>query len=286
MKELFKTIIAFTLLTISVSIFITSAAFAADGDNVMESRDVKGTFKSSDAAAVFAVTISWDDLNYNYEVNKKWDYEKGIYEYVGGEWKAANENSGLIKVTNHSNTDVNVTMKFTPADEFGEISGTFVEASSFSLKDAATTNAGQDDDPSTSTRLTISGGSLSEGNTDVTVGSVTVTVSKADSSSSSTESTQTKTMTLTIDTEYVTLSGDGTNFSGTFTPSSDMTRVGINAEYNGKTYTAYTGGGMIFLLNTSKDTTYSGNFTTKKKYTINVTGFSEAGGGTVTITEQ
>lgn len=112
MKKIVAMILALALV---MSLSVT--AFASD---LGGSKDVTAKYeKTENEETIYAVDIAWGDLSFTYSENteKTWNPNTHTYDTVTeGEW---DKTEAAIKVTNHSNAAVDVTMAITPVADTG-----------------------------------------------------------------------------------------------------------------------------------------------------------------------
>ena len=135
---------------------------------------VTGTYVDGLASGdVFSVDVEWDNLSFNYMAADTWDPE--THTNTGGGWE---ENvTGSVTVTNHSNIAVTVTVT---KEDIGTEKGlgvNFVGASTDNLDAGTPENVGAAD---YCVVEFAPKGTLVEGDTDVTLATITVTITKYD----------------------------------------------------------------------------------------------------------
>lgn len=147
-----------------------------------ESGDIKVTYSQDTAAVVTVVDITWGSMEFNYNSGdtKVWDPEKLEYEIIPGKaedasWSPVKEGGDTVTVTNHSNTGLEVTVTYTPAEETG-VDGS-VTNGAFTLATAEGTD--KNNAPKDSAKLTLDNSStpaqwVTDGAT--TIGNMTVTL--------------------------------------------------------------------------------------------------------------
>ena len=106
-----------TALTLALTLSMGTAAFAAE---LGGSRDVTAKYEQSTSEeAIYNVDIAWGDLTFTYSENTErvWDPDTHTYSSsTSGGW---NKTESKIKVTNHSNVEVKVSMALTPVEGTG-----------------------------------------------------------------------------------------------------------------------------------------------------------------------
>ena len=170
MRKIFSIALCLVLL-----LSMSTQAFAA------ESGDIKVTYSQDTAAVVTVVDITWGSMEFNYTSSetKVWNPETLQYEIIPGEgdgsWTPKNEGGDTVTVTNHSNTGLEVTVTYTPAEENG-VAGS-VTNGTFTLATAEGTD--KNNAPKDSAKLALDNSSTpSQWGTDgaTTIGSMTVTL--------------------------------------------------------------------------------------------------------------
>lgn len=172
MKKVFAVVMAFTIL------FCYSViGFAADytlAEKNMKEIDVIAKYSASvNTPEVYSVDISWDSMTFTYTQNdtKNWDADNHSYvtETDGG-W---NKTTSSVKVTNHSNVAVDVSIEYTAIADTG-VSGSLSKESAVLSQGEEGNYDGAD---SVTSVLTVSGkptsGVSSEG---IKVGSLKITI--------------------------------------------------------------------------------------------------------------
>ena len=166
-----KKIISFALALVMLLSLSTVAFAAGAGDHIGE---VKGQYKDNTTTPeVISVDIRWGNMEFTYTESGSHVWNPGTHTYTDnsqGTWTPADN---TVKVTNHSNVDVEVSFAFAPL-EGHSVTGTFSTpsktlASAENYVDPATGD-------SVTTTLTLAG-SLDESVTTLTkIGTITVTI--------------------------------------------------------------------------------------------------------------
>ena len=168
-------------MALACTLAVSSAAFAAspiisaggsDSHNVMGKFDTEGT--GSGSATKYSVDVEWGAMEFTYTAaSGTWNPDNHTYE--GGSWKSS---SNTVKVTNHSNADVDVAVTYRAETGYNDISGSF-DHGSFQLATAEGTEVGSA--PNQTATLTLTGGDLaSTQTTNVKLGTATVTITAVD----------------------------------------------------------------------------------------------------------
>lgn len=164
-KTVFLLLVLTMVMTLSASTFATII-----GKGETDSTTVTGTYKGQAAESpVYGVDISWAglDFTYNAAYAGKWNPETHAYE---GSTKASWEGTTTITITNHSNADITATPSYTAAAGYETASMTF-DTDALTL-----TSADTGEGATTGTITATPTGSLPEGTTNATIGTITVTI--------------------------------------------------------------------------------------------------------------
>ncbi len=171
MKKLLSLLLALTLV-LSLSI----PALAADTVGQNQSKDIPVTAKTtSDSVdtSIYSVDISWDDMTFTYASSTTRTWNPADHTYTTSNEGGWNKTTAAVKVVNHSNSDVAVTVAYAPVGDTG-VTGT-LDITSDTLA-AGVENKYAEADSGIYT-LTISGtpnAAVSE--TGVQIGTITVTI--------------------------------------------------------------------------------------------------------------
>ena len=141
--------------------------------------DVTATYVAGSSGGaggtVYSVVIDWGDMAFTYtEEAGVWNPETHQTTGAGGGiWKATTPDGNKIKVTNHSNAAVTATFSYTPAADYGDITGSFDNTT---LNLATAVNTPVSNAPSGSAALTLSGALDSNTAANTKIGTITVTL--------------------------------------------------------------------------------------------------------------
>ena len=169
-----KKIIAIVLAMVLV-LSLSVTAFAADLNGGSGDVTVKYT-KGEDGGTIYRVDVTWGSMAFDYtsEAKGTWNPETHNYDNAAeAKWECA-EGANKITVTNHSNTEVKVSLSYNQAEGYTTVNGAFDQASLTLPTAEGTTFANA---PAASALLTLSG-DLAESSVAVKVGTVTVTLNK------------------------------------------------------------------------------------------------------------
>lgn len=173
-----------TALVLTLAMVFSLAPLSAYADTITAvggaaSHDVKATYRADSSGGaggkVYSVDITWGDMAFTYTAEAGiWDPTNHTYTGAeGGAWAVDKEGGNTITVTNHSNADVTAVFNYAAASGFGDISGTFDNAS---LNLASAVGTAVDEAPNGTAALSLSGalGSTTVDNTKI--GTITVTL--------------------------------------------------------------------------------------------------------------
>ncbi len=153
------------------------ASFAAAADTISglssASKDVSLTYTAvteDKDTIVYSADVTWSDVKFTYEAGTtKWNPEKHDYSASGSSAKWS-DNKGSVKVTNHSNAAIAVTVSFAKASTANGSANIAVTNGSFTLASGVgVTYANAANNTAT---LTASGAPTSN----ATIGTVTVAI--------------------------------------------------------------------------------------------------------------
>lgn len=130
--------------------------------------------------AVFSVDITWPNMNYTYHGEKGPIWDPDTYTYsdtVDAYW----EESGTITVTSHSNRTIKADIRYSAKSEYSDAT------LHFSTKRLYLDAASNGNEAKSGTITVTPTGSLPNGTSDATIGSVSITISENKLDSLSTE---------------------------------------------------------------------------------------------------
>lgn len=161
------------LLALAMVMSLSVTAFAV-GNGESSSTDVKATYNDgADAGKIYSVDISWQGMSFTYtDADTKWDPTTHTYVPTSEPYWS----EGSITVTNHSNDAVTASVSYTAEADYADITMTF---SSESVS-VATADNGVDGAAGTAVSETITvtpEGALTEGVSEVKIGTITITIS-------------------------------------------------------------------------------------------------------------
>ena len=174
-----------TALVLTLAMVFSLAPLSAYADTITAgdgkaTHDVTATYVDGSSGGtggtVYSVDITWGDMAFTYTAAAGvWDPKTHTTtSSTGGTWKVNTEGGNTIKVTNHSNTDVTAAFSYAAVSGFGDISGTFDNAS---LHLATAVGTAVDEAPNGTAALSLSGALDSTATTSTKIGTITVTLS-------------------------------------------------------------------------------------------------------------
>lgn len=140
MKKIFAiALVLVMMLAMSVTAFAYEPMISATGQSTQTEIVVTNEVTENDAAnKVYAVDVEWNlDFSITTTVNNSatWDPENHVYS-EGDIVSTLNQNSGTVKVTNHSNDKIKATLSHS-ADTAGILNITVDGASDITIADAS-----------------------------------------------------------------------------------------------------------------------------------------------------
>lgn len=156
------------------------ASFAVSADKISglssASKDITLNYDSlspDESIIVYSADVTWTDVEFIYDAGTtQWNPEKHDYSTSSSAAKWT-DNKGEVKVANHSNADIDVTVAFAQASTANGTANITVENGSFTLTSGV--GVSYTDADSDIATLTASGKPTSN----ATIGTVTVTIAAA-----------------------------------------------------------------------------------------------------------
>lgn len=172
---------AIALMGLACTLAVSSFAFASSPITSVGgtgTQNVTGQYHTEGAAAtVYSVDVAWDSMAFTYTVTSEGTWNPSTHSFDSASEGSWSETNNTVKVTNHSNAAVNVTVTYDAEENYRGIAGSFSNGS-FRLATAEGTKVGNA--PNQIATLTLSG-ALNKSVTDSTkLGTATVTISQAD----------------------------------------------------------------------------------------------------------
>lgn len=139
-----------------------------------ESTNVKATYEEGySAGTVHSVDIEWGAMEFTFTDAAEGTWQPDSHTYADTAEASWSANGNTVKVTNHSNTAVDVTFEYSKATGFDSVIGT-LDVTSKTLDSAVDTAVA--DAPYVISTLTLSGTLASDTTAKTVVGTVTVTI--------------------------------------------------------------------------------------------------------------
>lgn len=183
MKKLLSVLLAATMV-----IGLASTAFADSGSKTFDSTNtgeetppytqtisVKAKVKDGSIKTRYNVKVEWADLTFTFDRSAQtWNPETHLYEGDGA-WVADGKISNAIKVTNHSNAEVEVTAT-APSETKNGVTAALSITTATTLKNASVGDiyGAPDKADAVSYDVTVSGKPTTDA--EITVGDITVTI--------------------------------------------------------------------------------------------------------------
>ena len=164
------------MMALTLSAATATTAFAAELND--GTKDVTATYQPGSVSdTIYSVDVSWGSMAFTYTAPAQGTWNPETHEYdnpgITGNW-TCDTDANKISVTNHSNAEVKVSLAYTAAAKYADVTGTF-NKDTLNLANAVGTEVAAA--PSAFAFLTM-GGKLAESESAVTVGTVTVTLNK------------------------------------------------------------------------------------------------------------
>lgn len=168
-----------TVFTLGTPVSAATLTSTEDGSNSV-TQSVRGTYNDNSGAVVYSVDIEWSDFNFEYNTGSKGVWNPSKHEYSEAKPLGWGEQSGTIKVTNHSNAGVKYTIAYNKGDS--QYDGFYLARGkgSSAMKPMTSPIASAEYttvDEAPSHRITLyPGGTLPEGTDNAVVGTLTLTI--------------------------------------------------------------------------------------------------------------
>ncbi len=172
MKKLLTLILALALVaSVSVTAFAAEPDATLIGDDNSASVDVYVTYEdTTNTPTVYSVDVEWQEMNFTYVSAGTLVWKPETHEYEQQTTGAWETKSADIKVTNHSNAAVDVTVTYTANGTTG-VTGTITNGT-FTLETAEGKTVAEA--PSKTATFTVGGIPTDKKAKDLKVGTVTV----------------------------------------------------------------------------------------------------------------
>ena len=163
-----------TVFTLGTS---ASAATLNSTENT-SNQQVKGTYVENTEAIVYSVDIEWSDFNFEYNTGSKGVWDPATHTYSEPKPAGWGDQTGTIKMTNHSNADVGYTLSCEVDSKYSDFYlGTSKDSALGSTAGTLKTAENTAVENAPSRELTIyPGGSLPAGTNDANVATLTITI--------------------------------------------------------------------------------------------------------------
>lgn len=166
-------------LSLSVTAWATNGQAKGQDLGTTDPIPVTATYQSTgNGQTVYSVDIIWGSMDFTYQTaGKYWDPSEHKYIETDAGWTCA-DSANQIKITNHSNAEVNCSLSYTANTDYSGISGTFMSGgakfSSILLPSAAEDRVAAS---SLSTIVTLQlSGILPENTNNQEIGTITATI--------------------------------------------------------------------------------------------------------------
>ena len=167
-----------TVFTLGTSVSAADTLSSTEAGSNTSSQQVKGTYRDDTNATVYSVDIEWSNFNFEYNKGSKGAWNPATHRYSEPKPAGWGDQTGTIKMTNHSNADVGYTLSCEVDSKYsdfylGTSKDSMLGSTTGTLKTAENTAV----DNAPSKQLTIyPGGSLPAGTNDANVATLTITI--------------------------------------------------------------------------------------------------------------
>ena len=166
-----------TVFTLGTSASAATLNSTEAGSNTSD-QQVKGTYIDDTDAIVYSVDIEWSNFNFEYNKGSKGVWDPTTHSYSEAKPTGWGDQTGMVKMTNHSNAKVGYTLTCTVNSAYsdfylGTSKGSMLGQTIGSIDSAEKTTV----ENAPSKELTIyPGGSLPAGTKDADVATLTITI--------------------------------------------------------------------------------------------------------------
>ena len=166
-----------TVFTLGTSVSAETLSSTAKGSNT-SNQQVKGTYTDDTNATVYSVDIEWSNFNFVYNKGSKGAWNPATHTYSEPKPAGWGDQTGTIKMTNHSNADVGYTLSCEVDSKYSDFYlGTSKDSALGSTAGTLKTAENTAVDNAPSKQLTIYPlGSLPAGTNDANVATLTITI--------------------------------------------------------------------------------------------------------------
>lgn len=168
-----------TVFTLGTSVSAADTLSSTTAGSNTSSQQVKGTYRDDTNATVYSVDIEWSGFNFEYNRGSKGTWNPATHKYSEPKPAGWGDQTGTIKMTNHSNANVGYTLSCEVDSKYSDdfYLGTSKDSSLGSTTGTLKTAEGTTVTNAPSTQLTIyPGGSLPAGTNDENVATLTITI--------------------------------------------------------------------------------------------------------------
>lgn len=99
-----------TVFTLGTSVSAADTLSSVEDGSNISSQQVKGTYRDDTNATVYSVDIEWSNFNFEYNKGSKGAWNPATHTYSEPKPAGWGDQTGTIKMTNHSNADVGYTL--------------------------------------------------------------------------------------------------------------------------------------------------------------------------------
>ena len=175
----FITLALVLILTLSMAVVsFAENSSNLNNDTLTDDVTITGTYASGAAADTISVSISWENAAWTYSVKNTWDPVNHVEVVNEGTWTNDTGEATTIKLINNSNVAIYTTYDAIPVAD-GAVATLGGDSNVADSVRAANSTDGAAEENVT---LTISGmltGEYTDGQTGITVATVTITIEKA-----------------------------------------------------------------------------------------------------------
>ena len=167
-----------TVFTLGTSVSAADTLSSIEAGSNTSSQQVKGTYRDDTNATVYSVDIEWSNFNFEYNKGSKGAWNPATHTYSERKPAGWGDQTGTIKMTNHSNADVGYTLSCEVDSKYSDFYlGTSKDSMLGSTAGILETAENTAVDNAPSKQLTIyPGGRLPVGTNDANVATLTITI--------------------------------------------------------------------------------------------------------------
>lgn len=167
-----------TVFTLGTSVSAADTLSSTEAGSNTSSQQVKGTYRDDTNATVYSVDIEWSNFNFEYNKGSQGAWNPATHTYSEPKPAGWGDQTGTIKMTNHSNAKVRYTLTCSVDSKYsdfylGTSKDSMLGSDTGTLKTAENTTV----ENAPSKELTIyPGGRLPAGTNDANVATLTITI--------------------------------------------------------------------------------------------------------------